>query len=95
MPERWTVLQVIPRMRAGGAELGCLQIAEALVNAGHRAMVVSEGGQLVDGLMAVGAEHVVMPVATKNPVTLALNRRKGKYGCAYVAHHDCRKPAPA
>ena len=76
MPERWTVLQVIPRMRAGGAELGCLQIAEALVKAGHRAMVVSEGGQLVDGLMAVGAEHIVMPVATKNPVTLALNARR-------------------
>jgi glycosyltransferase involved in cell wall biosynthesis len=76
VPERWTVLQVIPRMRAGGAELGCLQIAEALVKAGHRALVVSEGGQLVEGLTAVGAEHIIMPVATKNPVTLAMNARR-------------------
>lgn len=76
MPEAKTVLQVIPRMRAGGAELGCLQIAEALVKAGNRAIVVSEGGQLVDGLTAVGAEHIVLPVATKNPVTLWRNARR-------------------
>ena len=76
MPEGLTILQVIPRMRAGGAELGCLQIAEALVKAGNRAIVVSQGGQLVEGLRAVGAEHIEMPVATKNPVTLALNARR-------------------
>ncbi|HPG89295.1 MAG TPA: glycosyltransferase family 4 protein [Hyphomicrobium sp.] len=76
MPEGLTVLQVIPRMRAGGAELGCLQIAEALVKSGNRAIVVSEGGQLVDGLLAVGAEHIVLPVASKNPVTLALNAKR-------------------
>jgi glycosyltransferase involved in cell wall biosynthesis len=76
VPEGLTVLQVIPRMRAGGAELGCLQIAEALVKAGNRALVVSEGGQMVDGLRGVGAEHVVLPMATKNPMTLALNMRR-------------------
>jgi len=76
VPEGLTILQVIPRMRAGGAELGCLQIAEALVKAGNRAIVVSQGGQLVEGLRAVGAEHIEMPVATKNPVTLALNARR-------------------
>lgn len=76
MPEGLTILQVIPRMRAGGAELGCLQIAEALVKAGNRAIVVSQGGQLVEGLRAVGAEHIEMPVAAKNPVTLALNARR-------------------
>lgn len=73
MPERLTVLQVIPRMRAGGAELGCLQVAEALVKAGHRALVTSEGGQLVTALEAAGAEHIELPVASKNPVTFALN----------------------
>ena len=76
MPEGLTILQVIPRMRAGGAALGCLQIAEALATAGNRAIVVSQGGQLVEGLRAVGAEHIEMPVAAKNPVTLALNARR-------------------
>ena len=37
------------RLQAGGAELGCLQITQALVDAGHRALVVSAGGQLVSG----------------------------------------------
>jgi glycosyltransferase involved in cell wall biosynthesis len=76
VPEGLTVLQVIPRMRAGGAELGCLQIAEALVKAGNRAIVVSQGGQLVEALQAVGAEHIEMPVAAKDPVTLALNAKR-------------------
>ena len=76
MPEGLTVLQVIPRMRAGGAELGCLQIAEALVKARNRAIVVSEGGQLVDGLRAAGAEHIYLPVAAKNPLTLVLNAHR-------------------
>lgn len=80
MPERIdgriTVLQVIPRMRAGGAELGCLQIAEALVKAGHRALVASEGGQMVPMLVDVGAEHIDLPFASKNPVTLAMNARR-------------------
>lgn len=73
MNKSLTVLQVIPRMRAGGAELGCLQIAEALVKKGHRALVASEGGLLVDQLVAVGAEHIAMPLSTKNPLGLAKN----------------------
>ncbi|MEQ1669568.1 MAG: glycosyltransferase family 4 protein [Hyphomicrobium sp.] len=97
MPEGLTVLQVIPRMRAGGAELGCLQIAEALVKAGNRALVVSEGGQLVEGLRAVGAEHIEMPVATKNPLTLALNARRmaGLIRRENVAIIHARSRAPA
>lgn len=97
MPERITVLQVIPRMRAGGAELGCLQIAEALVKAGHRALVASEGGQMVAMLDAIGGEHIVLPVASKNPVTLALNaRRMGEIirsNGVSVIHARSRAPA--
>jgi glycosyltransferase involved in cell wall biosynthesis len=97
VPEGLTVLQVIPRMRAGGAELGCLQIAEALVKAGNRAIVVSEGGQLVDGLRAVGAEHIVLPVAAKNPWTLALNARRlaSLIRREHVAIIHARSRAPA
>jgi glycosyltransferase involved in cell wall biosynthesis len=73
MNKSLTVLQVIPRMRAGGAELGCLQVATALVKNGHRALVASEGGPLVDQLLAAGAEHVNLPLASKNPLVLAKN----------------------
>jgi glycosyltransferase involved in cell wall biosynthesis len=63
-------------MRAGGAELGCLQIATALVKAGHRAIVASEGGPLAEALQEVGAEHVFMPLASKNPLTLVRNAQR-------------------
>lgn len=76
MPERMTVLQVIPRMRAGGAELGCLQVAEALVKNGHRAIVASQGGRLADRLADFGAEHITLPLATKSPLGILANGRK-------------------
>ncbi|MBS0249799.1 MAG: glycosyltransferase [Proteobacteria bacterium] len=76
MTKSLTVLQVIPRMRAGGAELGCLQIATALVKNGHRALVASEGGPLADQVVAAGAEHLVLPLSTKNPIALAQNASK-------------------
>ena len=71
-----TVLQVIPRVNAGGAELGCVQVAEALVRAGHRAIVASQGGRFVGQLLSVGAEHITLPVATKNPFLMWLNSRR-------------------
>jgi len=71
-----TVLQVIPRLHAGGAELGCVQIAEALVAAGHRAIVASQGGRMVEQLKQAGAEHVTLPLASKNPLVMLLNIRR-------------------
>lgn len=68
-----TVLQVIPRMRSGGAELGCLQVARALVEAGHTALVASQGGRMVADLEAAGARHIELPLASKNPATILLN----------------------
>lgn len=73
--KRLTVLQIIPAMRSGGAELGCLQVAEALVEAGHRALVISEGGRMVDDLARVGAEHITASMATKNPWRMRANAR--------------------
>lgn len=95
--DRFTVVQVIPRMQAGGAERGCLQVAEALVKAGHRAIVVSQGGQLVSALEAVGARHVVMPVATKSPVGIVSNANRlsrliRDEGCNII-HARSRAPA--
>lgn len=68
-----TVLQVLPHMAAGGVQRGTVEIARAVVQAGWRAMVVSEGGPGVERLEAVGAEHVTLPVARKNPLTMWRN----------------------
>lgn len=63
-------------MRAGGAELGCLQVAEALVATGNRALVASEGGRMVEALEAAGATHITLPLASKNPFVMWLNSRR-------------------
>jgi len=73
--QRPTVLQVIPALEIGGAERGTIDVAAALVKAGWRALVVSEGGRMVPDLEAVGAEHIVRPMASKNPFQMAMNVR--------------------
>lgn len=67
---RLTVVQLIPALQSGGAERSCLEIAAALVNAGHRALVVSSGGKLVSELEQVGGEHVKLPIHRKSLTTL-------------------------
>ena len=69
------VLQVIPALETGGAERTTLEVARALVAAGARSVVASEGGGLVPRLQAEGSCHVQLPVASKNPVRMAHNRR--------------------
>ncbi len=62
-----TCLQVLPSLVSGGVERGTIDVAQALVRAGWRALVVSEGGPLVRELDRAGAEHIVLPLNTKNP----------------------------
>jgi glycosyltransferase involved in cell wall biosynthesis len=68
-----TVLQVIPDLNSGGAERTTVDIARALVAAGGKALVASQGGQMVRELEDAGATHVTLPVKSKNPMTLWRN----------------------
>ena len=69
------VLQVIPELEAGGAERTTLEVAEAVIADGGRALVASQGGRLEDELTALGGELLRLPVASKNPLTLWSNMR--------------------
>ncbi|NEL41204.1 MAG: glycosyltransferase family 4 protein, partial [Xanthomonas perforans] len=55
---RLTVVQLLPALQSGGVERSTLEIAAALVRAGHRAVVVSAGGRLVQPLLEAGGEHL-------------------------------------
>ncbi|KKJ77944.1 glycosyl transferase [Kiloniella litopenaei] len=68
-----TVLQVVPAMDSGGVERGTLDMAKAIIEAGGKAIVASRGGQLVARLKIAGAEHVELPVHSKNPWTMWRN----------------------
>lgn len=67
------ILQVIPALETGGAERTTVQIAEAVTAAGGQAIVASAGGRLVEALDALGARHVTMPLASKNPGVMLAN----------------------
>src|SRR6202453_2693638 len=71
-----TIMQVIPRLDAGGAERTTIDVADALVRAGARALVASEGGRLASELQAIGGVLLPFPAATKSPLSMLLNVRK-------------------
>lgn len=59
------VMQLLPELNSGGVERGTLEIACALVQAGHQSVVVSHGGRLVDTLQAQGSQHLKLPIHKK------------------------------
>lgn len=64
--KRLTVIQLLPELNGGGVERGTLEIAKGLVNAGHRSIVISNGGRLVSELERDGSEHIAVPVHKKS-----------------------------
>lgn len=68
-----TILQIIPRLDAGGAELAVIDMAEAVTRSGGRALVLAEGGRLVPRVVAAGGEVMEFPAATKNPARIWAN----------------------
>lgn len=91
---RLTVVQLLPALESGGVERSTLEIAQALVEAGHRARVISAGGRLVARLEALGAEHVALGIGRKSPLTFrhvfALRRAIAD---ADIVHARSRLPA--
>jgi glycosyltransferase involved in cell wall biosynthesis len=71
---RLTVVQLIPALHAGGAERSALEVGRALVAAGHRSVVISAGGRLVEQLQAEGSEHITLDIGSKSLRTLTRTR---------------------
>ena len=67
------ILQVLPELRSGGVERGTVEIARAIVQAGGIALVASRGGSMVTQIQQVGGNHITLPLASKNPITIWLN----------------------
>lgn len=65
-----SVVQLLPALNIGGVERGTLEIAKELVQHGHRSIVISDGGRLVDELVRSGSEHVQLNVGKKSPLSL-------------------------
>lgn len=61
-----TVVQLIPALQSGGAERSALEVARALVTAGHQSIVISAGGRLVPQLEAEGSRHITLDIGRKS-----------------------------
>ena len=70
------VLQVIPRMQAGGAERTTVEITTALTARGDTALVATAGGRLLAEIEAAGGEPVILPVDAKSPWAVWRNRAR-------------------
>lgn len=68
-----TILQIIPRLDTGGAELATIEITDAIVRAGGRALVVTAGGRMADRVTSAGGEIIKLDAGTKNPARIWTN----------------------
>jgi glycosyltransferase involved in cell wall biosynthesis len=73
--DRPTILQIIPHLDTGGAELSVVEVADAIVRAGGRALVLAEPGRLSPRVTAAGGEMMPFPAGTKNPLKMLANAR--------------------
>ena len=96
MKQPLTVLQILPALDSGGVERGTLDIGRALVAAGHRSLVMSAGGRMVERLVAEGSEHLSRDIGRKSLFTLRHVlplRRLLASGTVDIVHLRSRLPA--
>ena len=61
-----TILQVLPDLNSGGVERGTLEVNKYLASKGHRTLVASNGGRMVEELKSDRGEHYKLGVGKKN-----------------------------
>lgn len=94
---RPTVMQVLPALVQGGVERTSIEIASAVIEAGGRCIVVSAGGPMENDVIRVRADHITLPVDSKNPFIMYANVfRLAKiisYNNVDIVHARSRAPA--
>lgn len=70
------ILQVLPELVTGGVERGTVEVAAALKEAGWTPLVASAGGAMTYDLQRVGAEHIELPLASKNYFVVRKNAER-------------------
>lgn len=65
-----TVVQMLPALDGGGVEKGTLEVGRYLVQCGHRSIIISASGRMVEQLVREGSEHLAWDVGAKRLRTL-------------------------
>ena len=90
------VVQILPELNAGGVEGHVLELAGFLASQGHKSIVISNGGDMVERLEQRGVRHFVMPVHRKSLRSLFQVRKVRKFLRAEnpdIIHAHSRVPA--
>ena len=73
MPSKLKVLQVIPKLGHGGAEIGCYDLAHYLYENDCSSYIVTSGGTLIKYVNRKKVKLIRLPVQSKNPILILLN----------------------
>ena len=73
MPSKINVLQVIPKLGYGGAEIGCFDLAHYLNENGCSSFVATSGGALTKYINNKKVKLIRLPVHSKNPILILIN----------------------
>ena len=73
MSSKLKVLQVIPRLGYGGAEIGCYDLAHYLKEQNSSSFVATSGGELVKYVDKKKVKLFRLPVHSKNPLLILIN----------------------
>ena len=71
-------MQLVPALEEGGVERGALEIAEAVIEAGGRALIATAGGKMEPRLKQMGGEVFRIPLHRKGPLRVWLNTQRLK-----------------
>jgi len=91
-----TVVQALPVLESGGVERGTLEVGKYLVEQGHRSIVISAGGRMLEQLVREGSEHVQWNIGRKSLWTLRLIYRLRRFlreNRVDILHARSRVPA--
>ncbi|MGH7120472.1 MAG: glycosyltransferase family 4 protein [Acetobacteraceae bacterium] len=67
------VLEVLPAIEQGGAQLSAVETVGAIRDAGGSALVASGGGRMEEAFAAAGARHIRLALDTRNPFLILRN----------------------
>jgi len=73
MSSKLKVLQVIPRLGYGGAEIGCYDLAHYLKEQNSSSFVATSGGELLKYVDKKKVKLFRLPVHSKNPLLMLIN----------------------
>jgi len=73
MPTKLKVLQVIPKLGYGGAEIGCYDIAHYLNENDCKSYIITSGGELTKFINKKKVKLIRLPVQSKNPIIILFN----------------------